>query len=236
LTVTVSGSLGSTENGCNRIALVCTGTGCSYGDDQPGSAGWSGPFLVGGYHNAGSAGDDPFYAPVPGDGKIAPHGLPALICSQNDPPILTPPGFRGGPVPAGIGIGRNARQFSHAGTQTLAVMAGSACSATNSGGLGCPDLDGPGSPLLWGALEDPGFGNLLRRISTDDAGNVVSAPGYGTQELSISACGAPPGDSSWAGGTLSFAAATVVPVPAAASLLVAAGIALTPPRRRTNRH
>jgi hypothetical protein len=321
LTVIVSGSLGKAENGCNRIVLLLAATGCSYGDDQPGILGWSGPFDAGGYYTPGSAGDDPFYTPAPGDGKItpslagwvtvndggtpgvgsddtlaatlvigpairniwtgngartverwesithtlaptavtaasanavggfdyliAPQGLPALICSQTDPtqcfaseyapPILTPPGFWGGPEPAGIGIERNASQGGHAGAQTLAVIAGYSCSSNTSGGLGCPDLNGPGSALLWGGLEDPGFDNLLLRVSTDDAGNVVSAFGYWTQEFAISIANAPPGDNSWLGGTLSFGTPAVIPNPAAGWLLASAGVALTRLRRRADR-
>ena len=87
------------------------------------------------------------------------------------------------------------------------------------------------SNVVWGAGEDPGFDNLLLRIVTNGAGQLVSADGYWTQELRVAFSDTQPGDNSWLGGTLSLSA-QVVPVPAAGWLLGSAFAGLAWLRRR----
>lgn len=157
------------------------------------------------------------------DYVIGLHGFPQLLCSALDSsdcfasanaPIGIPtlPSFWSGFEPNGIGIERNAVQGGNIGATTTAVFEGYSCSEQPLSG------DCANSLVLWGAGENPGFDNLLLRIVTNGAGQIVDANGYWTQEWRIAFQATEPGDNSWAGGTMQFTG-QVVPVPAAAWLL-----------------
>jgi hypothetical protein len=147
---------------------------------------------------------------------------------QRECPVGIPslPRFWSGYEPNGIGIERNAVQGGNIGATTTAVFQDYSCSEQALSG------DCATSAVLWGAGEDPGFDNLLLKIVTDNAGQIVAANGYWTQEWRIAFQAQEPGDNSWYGGTLQFTG-QVVPAPAAGWLLASALAALGIRRWRT---
>lgn len=72
-TYNVSGELASSVNTCNNVVVTFTGNDCSYARTRsPPNPVWQGPYFAGAYYARGSAGDDVGYAPVAGDGRLAP--------------------------------------------------------------------------------------------------------------------------------------------------------------------
>ncbi|MEQ1801333.1 MAG: Ig-like domain-containing protein [Gammaproteobacteria bacterium] len=68
------------------------------------------------------------------------------------------------------------------------------------------------STLIWGAAEDPGFDNMVMKISTNGAGQITAAQVYWTQEFAISFGGPPAGfDNSFVAGTIDFTGEIVAP-------------------------
>lgn len=93
------------------------------------------------------------------------------------------------------------------GATTTATFTGASCVTNNQASDDCA-----ASVLVWGAAEDPGFDNLVMKISTNGSGQITSALVYWTQEYVISFGGPPAGfDNSLALGTFSFTGEIVQP-------------------------
>ncbi len=89
--------------------------------------------------------------------------------------ILGEPGFTPVQPPPAIPTG-------NVGARTTATFTGASCE-TNNGAVN----DCVASSLIWGAGEEPGFDNLIMKISTNGSGQITSALVYWTQEYFIGA-------------------------------------------------
>ena len=114
-------------------------------------------------------GDARFWGPIPPAGSVGIEasgllGDPAFVPVQ--PPPLIPTG--------------------NVGASATGTIIGGSCE-TNNGAVD----DCAVSALIWGAGEDPGFDNLIMKISTNNSGQITSALVYWTQEYFIGAFGDP---------------------------------------------
>ena len=157
------------------------------------------------------------------DYVIAARGFPSLICRTQESADCYPSALAGRTVqgreaagiwaaPGTVGVTRDTAMAGNAGATTTAVMHDYRCT-DNRGDITCPNhnvvwANGP-EPLPGerNRTEAPGFDNLLLRVTTDAAGNVVEAQGFWTQEYHIAA--GPPTfqvpaghNNSWQGGYL----------------------------------
>ena len=110
-------------------------------------------------------GDARFWGPIPPAGSVGIErsgilGDPAFVPVQ--PPPLIPTG--------------------NVGASATGTIIGGSCE-TNNGAVD----DCTVSSLIWGAGEDPGFDNLIMKISTNSSGQITSALVYWTQEYFIGA-------------------------------------------------
>ncbi|MSR08132.1 MAG: hypothetical protein EXR82_01140 [Gammaproteobacteria bacterium] len=110
-------------------------------------------------------GDARFWGPLPPAGSVGIEasgllGDPAFV------PVQPPP-----TIPTG-----------NVGASTTATFTGASCATNNGASDDCAV-----SPLIWGAGEDPGFDNLIMKISTNNSGQITSALVYWTQEYFIGA-------------------------------------------------
>ncbi len=109
--------------------------------------------------------DARFWGPLPPAGSVGIEasgllGDPAFVPVQ--PPPLIPTG--------------------NVGASTTATFTGASCATNNGASDDCAV-----SPLIWGGGEDPGFDNLIMKISTNNSGQITSALVYWTQEYFIGA-------------------------------------------------
>ena len=73
-------------------------------------------------------------------------------------------------------------QTGNVGARTTAIINEGSCVTNNGASDDCAI-----SALIWGAGEDPGFDNLIMKISTNSSGQITSALVYWTQEYFIGA-------------------------------------------------
>ncbi len=134
-----------------------------------------------------------FWAEIPAGGigieRTTLMGNPDYVAAGTKPPANPPSG--------------------NVGATTTADFTGYSCDDSFAN-----DLDCNSNALVWQNAgpgtggEDPGFDNLVMKISTNAAGDITSAFVYWTQEYFISFGGPPAGyDNSWQGGSLSFTGA-----------------------------
>ncbi len=137
--VDFTGTHGITEGACTQINKLFGTFDCTYGGTNlvgtPG--GWSGPSLGGSYYAAGSVGDSTAYAPVPGDGKLAPTITGQFVITGTGGTATVAGTIIVGPAVRNIATGQATRAVQRwtSITHTLAATPVSTAVANGAGGF-----------------------------------------------------------------------------------------------------